>query len=315
MRIGFAGTPTFASVILDALLASKHRVDLVLTQPAQPAGRGHNMQRSPVETLGLANGLQVLTPTRLRTVEDSLRSLDVLVVAAYGKIVPKRILTAPRYGCVNVHASLLPRWRGASPIEHAILHGDHETGVTIMQMSSRLDAGPMIRAARLPLTASSTTASLTDQLAKLGGIEIVRALNDAEEMGFQHTRIQCESDATYAPKLTSDAAQIDWRANAVQVERHVRAFHGRGMAFTTLRQDGRSVRIRVLEAAVDIGTGEPGETIAIRPYPKIACGKNTLDLHTVQLNIGKGRPMSGADAVNGYPDLWRIGMHFDLPER
>lgn len=313
MNIGFAGTPVFAATILDALLTSKHNVALVLTQPGRPAGRGRRVRPGPVETLSLQNDLDVRAPTDLRGVESTLEPLDVLVVAAYGLLLPKPILAAPRLGCINVHASLLPRWRGASPIEHAILHGDDETGVSIMRITSRLDAGPVYRKTTLQLTSESTTSSVTQELAQLGGIEIVNVLDGAEIDALDEPQPQLEAQATYAPRLNNAAAQINWRDSAVKIERHVRAFHGRGMAFTTLQLPERNVRIRVLNAKVVEGDGAPGTVIAANPQPVIGCGQYALALQTVQLNIGKGRVMAGTDAVNGFADLWRIGTRFESP--
>lgn len=313
MNIGFAGTPVFAATILDALLASEHDVALVLTQPGRPAGRGRRVRPGPVETLGLQSGLDVRAPTDLRGVEAMLEPLDVLVVAAYGLLLPNPILTAPRFGCINVHASLLPRWRGASPIEHAILHGDEETGVSIMRITSRLDAGPVYQQASLQLSASSTTTSLTEELAQLGSVEIVKVLDGAEINALDEPRPQIEAQATYAPRLNNEAAQINWRDSADKIERHIRAFHGRGMAFTTLQQPERNVRIRVLKAKIVEGDGAPGTIIAADPEPVIGCGQNALALQTVQLSIGKGRVMAGTDAVNGFADLWRSGMCFENP--
>lgn len=311
MNIGFAGTPVFAATILDALLASKHDVRLVLTQPGRPAGRGRRIRPGPVESLSLEHGLVVHARTDLRDVESLLEPLDVLVVAAYGLLLPRSVLSAPRLGCMNVHASLLPRWRGASPIEHAILHGDIETGVSIMRITSRLDAGPLFRRATLPLTADSTTTSVTDALSHLGGSEMVKVLDHAEDGTLEEPQTQNEAQATYAPRLSNEAAQIDWQQCAAQIERHVRAFHGRGMAFTTLQQSERNVRIRILDAKLVDAVGAPGQVLLADTEPVIGCGHGALALRSVQLNIGKGRVMSGTDAVNGFADVWRIGTRFE----
>lgn len=313
MNIGFAGTPAFAATILDALLASTHDVRVVLTQPGRPAGRGRKIRPGPVEALSVDRGLVVHSPTKLRGVESILEPLDVLVVAAYGLLLPKSVLAAPRLGCMNVHASLLPRWRGASPIEHAILYGDKTTGVSIMQIISRLDAGPVYQQTSLPLSSMSTTLSVTKQLSQLGAVEVVRTLDKAAAGKLEEPRPQVEAQATYAPRLSAGAAQIDWRASAQQIDRHVRAFHGRGMAFTILQRPAQIVRVRVHEAAIVDGDGAPGQVLTANPYPVIGCGEGALALRTVQLNVGKGRPMSGADAVNGYADLWHPGIRFESP--
>lgn len=314
MNIGFAGTPLFAATILDALLASKHEVALVLTQPGRPAGRGRRIHPGPVETLCRDHGLVVHTPSDLRGVETMLNPLDVLVVAAYGLLLPKSVLSAPRLGCMNVHASLLPRWRGASPIEHAILHGDKETGVSIMRVTSRLDGGPVFRHASLPLTTGSTTTSVTEDLARLGGVEIVKVLDEAEDGALDEPRTQIEAQASYAPRLSNEAAQINWYESASQIERHIRAFHGRGMAFTMLQQSERTVRVRILNAVMVDAVGPPGQVLSVDSEPVIGCGEGALALRTVQLNIGKGREMSGTDAVNGFAEVWQVGTRFETPQ-
>ena len=311
MNIGFAGTPLFAATILDSLLTSKHDVALVLTQPGRPAGRGRRIRSGPVETLCRNHSLVVRTPTDLRGVETILEPLDVLVVAAYGLLLPQSVLSAPRLGCMNVHASLLPRWRGASPIEHAILHGDKETGVSIMRITSRLDAGPVFRHASLPLTTGSTTTSVTEALSRLGGVEIVKVLDEADNGALDEPQTQIEAQATYAPRLSNEAAQINWDESASQIERHIRAFHGRGMAFTTLQQSERKVRVRILKALIVDAVGPPGRVLSVDPEPVIGCGEGALALRTVQLNIGKGREMSGTDAVNGFAHVWQVGTRFE----
>lgn len=312
MNIGFAGTPQFAATILVALLASKHDVALVLTQPGRPSGRGRRIRPGPVETLCRERSLVVHTPSTLNGVESTLEPLDVLVVAAYGLLLPTSVLSAPRLGCMNVHASLLPRWRGASPIEHAILHGDKETGVSIMRITRRLDAGPVFRQAALPLTSESTTSSITEELSQLGGAEIVKVLDDAEIGLLDEPHAQIEDQATYAPRLPNEAAQINWRESASQLERHIRAFHGRRMAFTTLQQATREVRIRVLDAKLVDAVGDPGQILSVGSEPVVGCGTGALALRTVQLNIGNGRVMSGADAVNGFSDVWQVGTRFAI---
>ena len=311
MLIGFAGTPEFAASILNLLLASKHEVALVLTQPGRPAGRGRKIRAGPVETLARAHGVEIHTPTRLAGFEPALNSIDLLVVAAYGLLLPKSILNAPRAGCLNVHASLLPRWRGASPVEHAILHGDEETGVSIVQMTSRLDAGPIYRKAAIPLTPESTTTSVTAALADLGGTELAATLDQLEcgTAGSPHQ--QSEAEATYAPRLENAAARIDWCKITTDVDRHIRAFHGRGMAFSLLAHKSQQVRVRILEAIFAEGQGTPGHIVSVAREPVVACGDGAMALKSIQMNIGKGRPMSGTDAVNGYSDIWQVGGRFE----
>ncbi|MYD44057.1 MAG: methionyl-tRNA formyltransferase [Gammaproteobacteria bacterium] len=324
MNIGFAGTPAFAATILDALCASQHNVALVLSQPERRTGRGQKLTPSYVAKLAATNDIPVHTPTRLRGFHPVIESLDVLVVAAYGMLLPDSMLQAPRLGCLNVHASLLPRWRGAAPIEHAILHGDHETGVSIVQMTAKLDAGPVYLTKPLALTSNSTTASVTTDLAHIGASALLETLDQADKHGsFGQAVEQDEAQVTFAPKIPASAGQIDWSESAQQVARHIRAFHGRDMAFSFLPYNGRKVRVRVLEAEIwdrsesnvyksrEAGKLPPGTIVAHAIGPIISCGSACLRLLTLQLSVGKGRPMSGRDAINGYADIWRIGGCFE----
>lgn len=320
MDIGFAGTPEFAATILDALCTSRHDVRLVVTQPGRRAGRGHKIVSSPVETLARARGISVHTPTRLRDFSPVIEPLDVLVVAAYGMMLPGAVLNAPRLGCLNVHASLLPRWRGAAPIEYALLEGDDHTGVSIVQMSAKLDAGPVYHTASLPLTKQSTTASVTRELAQLGATALLETLDRATEDDFGPANRQDEAHVTFAPKIPDHAGRIDWTRPACALERQVRAFNGRGMAYALMPYKERDVRVRVHAATVVAIAGqlqsasavpEPGTVIATHGAPIVACGNHGLELTKLQLNIGKGRPMAGRDVVNGFPELWRVGARFE----
>lgn len=316
MRIGFAGTPRFAATILESLLASAHDVVRVFTQPPREAGRGRKLRASEVQHVSNKFGIETLTPTRLRGTTSSFEGLDALVVAAYGLILPQSILDMPRLGCFNVHASLLPRWRGAAPIEYAILNGDSETGVSIMQMTRGLDAGPVYRQSAIKLSAHSTTDSVTETLAELGSKAIVETLDNAECGRLEEPVPQDPKLVTLAPSLSKDAAQINWHDSATQIERQVRAFQGRGGAYTTLSTaTGKATRVRIIKAEVFCGSGKPGTLATTSKGVTVACKKDLLLVSQVQLNVGKGRPMSMSDAMNGYADRLFDGAQFDLPNR
>ncbi len=227
LRVAFAGTPEFAASALEAILAAGYEVPLVLTQPDRPAGRGMKLTPSPVKQLALARGIEVDQPEKLRTDEQRSRLVacapDVLVVAAYGLILPKVVLDLPRLGCINIHASLLPRWRGAAPIHRAIEAGDAETGITIMQMDEGLDTGAMLLTHALPILPTDTTATLHDRLATLGGKAIVSALAELDKGGLTPVPQPAEG-VTYAAKIGRAEATVDWTRPAVELERAMRAF-------------------------------------------------------------------------------------------
>ncbi|MCM8612153.1 methionyl-tRNA formyltransferase [Accumulibacter sp.] len=294
MRLGFAGTPDFAAVALRALLVAGHEVELVLTQPDRAAGRGLAMRPSPVKRLAQAAGLRLLQPPTLRDplVEQEIRSrdLDVLVVAAYGLILPQAILDLPLWGCINIHASLLPRWRGAAPIQRAILAGDRETGISIMQMDAGLDSGPVLLSARQDIRDDDTAASLHDRLADLGAGLLLEVLDRLPFAG-------CEQPAegiAYAAKIDKAEAVLDWRLPAVQLARQVRAFNPLPVARCSL---GSSV-LKVWAARPLAACGAPGLVLgAGRDGLLIACGEGALCIEEVQQ--AGGRRMSAAEFLNG----------------
>jgi methionyl-tRNA formyltransferase len=294
------GTPDFAAVILDALVAAGHRVKAAYSQPPRPAGRGQRLQPSPVQALAEARGIAVRYPTSLRDpaaqAEFTALRADAAVVAAYGLILPPAILPAPRLGCLNVHASLLPRWRGAAPIQRAILDGDPETGVTIMQMDAGLDTGAILLHRAVAITPATTAGGLTDQLAALGGELIIAAL-DRLAAGELRPRPQPETGITYAKKLSREEAQLDWRLAAARLERQVRAFDPWPGAY--FRVDGPSggERIRVLAAETDAGeAAAPGTVLDERL--SIACGDGVLRPLRVQ-RAGRGA-MDTAALLRGF---------------
>jgi methionyl-tRNA formyltransferase len=277
MRLAFMGSPDFAVPALRALHAAGHQIAAVYCQPARPAGRGQAVRRCPVHVEADRLGLPVRTPPRLRTAPEewdafAALDLDVAVVAAYGLILPKPMLEAPRRGCLNIHASLLPRWRGAAPIHAAILAGDAETGITIMRMDEGLDTGPMLLREAVPITAATTTASLHDALAILGARLILAALTTPPEPVPQP-----EAGATYAPKLSRDDGRIDWTQPAAAIERRVRAFDPWPGTFSTW--DGTVLKI--LSAVVANGAGAPGTVLD--DHLLVACGAGALRLTRVQL--------------------------------
>lgn len=298
MQLAFAGTAPFATTILERLLGSPHQVAAVYTQPDRRAGRGRKLAPSPVRVVADARGLPVRTPVRLDAETAAFAAFDAVVVAAYGLLLPAPVLAAPRYGCLNVHASLLPRWRGAAPVERAIMAGDRETGVTIMAVDAGLDTGPTYLARRLPLDPRSTGAGVTDALAVLGADALLHVLGKLETLT---PTPQDDALATYADKLTPADAVIRWADDAETVDRQVRALSGRMAAYTTTRDDAR---LRILAAEpVSCEGSTPGTLLRRGNQWVVACGNGGLALDTVQLNRGKGTPLAIASAVNGYPRL------------
>ncbi len=308
MQLGFLGTPDFAAVVLDALIASPHDVQLVFTQPDRGAGRGRRVRPSPVRRLAESSGIPVLTPTRLRGEVDKVRDLDLMVVAAYGLILPKTFLEAPRFGTVNVHASLLPRWRGAAPVEHALIEGDTKTGVSIMQVEPSLDAGPVFMRRSIPIAVDGTGITITARLAELGAAALLEVLADFADRTPQP---QDESCATYAPKLDNAMAMIDWRKGAVELERLVRALTGRQTAYTT----ADDLRLKILSASVEHGQADQpaGTLIKDSGAFRIATGSGYLVPEIVQLNRGKGTAQPFKNLINGYSSMLYDGLVFDAP--
>lgn len=306
MRIIFAGTPEFAAESLAALLASPHQVIAVLTQPDRPAGRGRALQPSPVKQLALQHGLPVLQPENLKGeeihAELAALSADVMVVVAYGLIIPKAVLAMPRLGCINVHGSLLPRWRGAAPIQRAIAAGDAETGVGIMQMEAGLDTGPVLLEVRTPISPEDTGGSLHDRLAGLGAEVLVQALANLESLQ-SHAKTQPEQGVTYAHKLTKEEAELDWSKPAVQLAREVRAFNPWPVSWVA-RPEGP---MRVWAAQAAAGHGLPGEVLSASPAGiEVACAEGSLLLTDIQLPGKKALPV--ADLLRGRSDLFQTGQ-------
>jgi methionyl-tRNA formyltransferase len=292
-RIVFMGTPAFAAVALKALVDAGHEVIAVYSQPPRPKGRGMETQKSPAHILAEEHGIPVRTPASLRTTEEAAAfaalQADVAVVAAYGLILPKAVLAAPRLGCLNVHASLLPRWRGAAPIQRAIMAGDASTGVTIMQMEEGLDAGPMLLKEELAIGAGMNAGALHDALAEIGARLICQALDQLPDL---KPGPQPADGVTYAAKITKEECRIDWRRPAAELDRHIRGLSPAPGAFTEI--DGE--RLTILAADPVSGSGAPGTTIDDRLT--IACGEGALR-PTLVKRAGK-RAMSAEEMLRGF---------------
>ncbi|MNF70295.1 Methionyl-tRNA formyltransferase [compost metagenome] len=307
LKLIFAGTPDFAARHLAALLSSDHEVVAVYTQPDKPAGRGQKLTASPVKELALAHALPVYQPASLRNEEAQAElaalGADLMVVVAYGLILPKAVLDTPRLGCLNVHGSLLPRWRGAAPIQRAIWAGDAETGVTIMQMDVGLDTGAMIRKVSCPIASDETSASLYDKLAELGPQALVDTL-DAMAAGDTTAEAQDDALANYAQKLSKEEARIDWSMEAVAIERCIRAFNPWPISWFEAAEQ----TIKVWQAEViDSDHGQPVGTLlkADKQGIDVATGKGVLRLLTLQ-PPGK-KAMSVPDLLNSRRDWFEPG--------
>ncbi|MGH8434856.1 MAG: methionyl-tRNA formyltransferase [Pseudomonas sp.] len=305
MRIVFAGTPEFAAQHLQALLNSEHQLVAVYTQPDRPAGRGQKLMPSPVKQLASQHAIPVHQPQTLRdpVAQEELAALqaDLLVVVAYGLILPQVVLDTPRLGCINSHASLLPRWRGAAPIQRAIEAGDDESGVTVMQMEAGLDTGPMLLKVRTPISAEDTGGSLHERLAELGPPAVLQAIS-ALAAGTLKGEVQDDKLATYAHKLNKDEARLDWQRPAVELERLIRAFNPWPICHSTLN----GAPLKVLAAQWVQGQGQPGQIIhADREGLSVACGEGALRLTRLQLPGGK--PLNFADLFNSRREQFALG--------
>ncbi|MBI2312926.1 MAG: methionyl-tRNA formyltransferase [Betaproteobacteria bacterium] len=300
MKVIFAGTPEFAAHALAALARSRHEIVLVLTRPDRPAGRGLKLTASPVKRLAEERGLPVLQPATLKEagIQARLaeRAPEVMVVAAYGLILPAAVLAIPRLGCINIHASLLPRWRGAAPIQRALLAGDRETGITIMQMDAGLDTGPMLLRAAIPIAEDDTARTLHDRLAALGAESIVHAL-EALEAGSLKPEPQDQARACYAPKLDKQEATIDWHKPAREIHRAIRAYDPFPGAGTTL--DGQLIKLWGARLGENL-RGAPGTVLSASGAGiAVACGDGGLVV--TELQRAGGRRMPAARFLAGFP--------------
>lgn len=306
MKLIFAGTPEFAAQALQAIVEAGHDVALVLTQPDRPAGRGMSLQPSAVKKVAQESGLEVFQPLTLRDAEAQAKiaaiGAEVMVVAAYGLILPQVVLDMPRFGCINIHGSLLPRWRGAAPIQRALLAGDAETGVCIMQMEAGLDTGPVLLRGAFPIEATDTTATLHDRLAELGAklaVEVLGKLPLPAEP-------QPAEGVTYAHKIEKAEALIDWSKSAAELDRHIRAFNPFPGAQALF--GGQTVKLWL--ATPVAGEGEIGRILAVdRSNVVVACGAGALAVSELQKAGGKRLPVQ--QFLAGHP--LRVGDRFDLP--
>ncbi|MFO0512445.1 MAG: methionyl-tRNA formyltransferase [Gammaproteobacteria bacterium] len=307
MRIVFAGTPEFAVPPLAALVASRHQVVGVLTQPDRPAGRGRRVEHGAVKEFALAHGLPVAQPVTLRTAEGraplAAWGPDVMVVVAYGLILPPEALALPRFGCLNIHASLLPRWRGAAPIQRALLAGDPETGVAIMQMDAGLDTGPVLLERRVTIGPDEDSPALHARLAALGAAALLEAL-DGIEAGTLTPQAQSAEGATYAAKLDKSEARIDWREDAAAIARRVRALRPWPVAETLLH--GEQVRLHRARALPDAAAPAAGAAPSAAPGALlgleddmlvVACGRGRLGI--LELQRAGRRSMTAREFANG----------------
>ncbi|MEW8399462.1 MAG: methionyl-tRNA formyltransferase [Candidatus Thiodiazotropha sp.] len=300
LKIIFAGTPDFAATALEALLTTQHRILAVYTQPDRPAGRGRKLQFSPVKALALERGLEVRQPASLKdeTAQHELAEMDadLMVVAAYGLLLPQAVLDIPRLGCVNIHASLLPRWRGAAPIQRALLAGDRESGVTIMQMEAGLDTGPMLYALKTPIHNHDTGGSLHDRLAELGAEALLASLPALAE-GRLEGEPQDEAEANYAKTLEKQEGMIDWSDSAEMIDRKVRAFNPWPVA--QCRYADKMMRIWQSEPLAEACAGKPGEVLRSgKPGIDVATGDGVLRI--LQLQMPGKRALSAADFLNAH---------------
>lgn len=308
MRIVFAGTPEFAAQHLRALLEAGRQVVAVYTQPDRPAGRGQKLMPSPVKQLAMTHNIPVYQPQTLRdpAAQAELAALqpDLMVVVAYGLILPQAVLDTPRLGCINSHASLLPRWRGAAPIQRAVEAGDAESGVTVMQMEAGLDTGPTLLKVTTPISAEDTGGTLHDRLAELGARAIVEAV-DGLEAGTLKGQAQDDALACYAHKLSKDEARLDWSRPAVDLERQIRALHPWPICHSGL--SGEAVKVHAAQLAD--GSGAPGTILdAGKDGLRVACGQGALLLTRLQLPGGK--PLAFSDLYNSRREQFAAGLVF-----
>lgn len=303
MKLIFAGTPEFAAQALSAIIAAGHDVALVLTQPDRPAGRGMSLQPSAVKKVALEHGIEVFQPLSLKDAEAQARvaavGAEVMVVAAYGLILPQAVLDMPRFGCINIHASLLPRWRGAAPIQRALLAGDAETGVCIMQMEAGLDTGPVLLRGAFPIEAADTTATLHDRLAGLGASLCVEALGALPLPAVP----QPAEGVTYAHKIEKAEALIDWNRPAAELDRHIRAFN----PFPGAQALFAGQTVKLWQARPVAGSGPAGSVLAVdKREVVVACGEGALAVSEWQKAGGKRLPVQ--QFLAGHP--LKVGDRF-----
>jgi len=313
LRVIFAGTPDFAAKHLHAVLASQHEVVAVYTQPDRPAGRGKKLTPSAVKTLALEHDIAVHQPPSLKDEEAqqilAAHHADVMVVVAYGLLLPKTVLEMPRLGCINVHGSILPRWRGAAPIQRSIWAGDAETGVTIMQMDEGLDTGDMLHIDRLPIQSSDTSATLYDKLAERGPISLIHVLDNIDTITPEK---QDDAIATYAKKLSKEEALIDWHSDAEQIERNIRAFNPWPVVW--MKVNDQNIKVWSAEVVSDVSTQHKPGTIIQADKNGIMIATGTTALRILSLQIPGKKAMSAADVVNARKAWFEPGINLSISE-
>ena len=311
LRIVFAGTPEFAAKHLKALINSEHELIAVYTQPDRPAGRGKKLSPSPVKVLALAHEIDVVQPSSLKLAQscEQLRAFDadIMVVVAYGLLLPPEVLAVPRLGCVNVHGSILPRWRGAAPIQRAIEAGDAGSGVTIMQMDQGLDTGDMLLKVACAIGPTDTSAALYDKLAAIGPPALLKVLAQMAQQ-VHCPEVQTQANACYAKKIDKSEALIDWSQDAALIGRKIRAFNPYPICYTLLGKE----RLRIYEAELVTVSGPPGMVlVAAQDQLVVACGEHALALKLVQL---PGKKVVSADVfLNGFSHLIDVGTILGSP--
>lgn len=300
LRVIFMGTPDFSVPTLMEIVGQGHDVVACYSQPPRPAGRGMDLKKSPVHEAAESFGIPVFTPQSLKGAEEqeafAALNADVAVVVAYGLLLPKPILEAPEYGCLNLHASMLPRWRGAAPINRAIMAGDKETAVQVMRMEEGLDTGPVCMSETVAIGENMTAGDLHDKLSSLGGDLMVRALA-ALSRGALGDQTQAEDGVTYAAKLSKQETRIDWSKPAAEVHNHIRGLSPFPGAWCEMPLGGKMERVKVLRSTLDEGSGTPGSVQTGGDVPVISCGAGAVRLEQVQ-RAGK-KPMSGAEFLRG----------------
>ncbi len=289
MNIIFAGTPAFAVPALDALIKAGHHIVMVLTQPDRPAGRGMQLRESPIKQLGLQHDIDVYQPDSLKSqmAQEKIAAVnaDVMIVAAYGLIIPKSVLSIPKYGCYNIHGSLLPRWRGAAPIHRAILAGDKETGVTIMEVVYQLDAGAMVSKKVVPISDTDTTQTLHDVISEQGAVLMVEAMQTLQEKGSLAVEQQDEALVTYAHKVEKAEAVLDWRKSADELSRQIRAFNPFPVAKAQFRD--KTCRLWFATVLDEVSHARNGEIIRLGKTIDVACNRTVLSIQELQMPGGK----------------------------
>jgi methionyl-tRNA formyltransferase len=307
LKIIFAGTPGFAAGFLESLVESDHDVVAVITQPDKPGKRGKKLQASPVKQVAERAKLPVLQPVRLALTDIQHLDCDLMLVVAFGQILKPDVLAHPGLGCINIHASILPRWRGAAPIQRAILAGDKETGVTLIQMDAGLDTGDMLAKSIVPISPLDTTADLFNKFTNIGQPLLLETL-DLVDKGTTKKDPQDNDAATYAHKIQKTEAMIDWQQDAQQVDRVVRAFNPDPIAFSFL--DTTRVKIHT-GRMVKSDLCKPGEILELSSKGLIVgCGNQAYLIEKIQLPIGKGAILSGVDMLNGWTDTLKVGSTF-----